>query len=489
MLKGTVIGIDLGTTRSCVAFLQEDKTHQVIEASRATPSVVAFNEDVKLVGAPAKEQASSNPKNTFSATKRYIGRRFKDEEVKKEMRTVSYKLVEASDGDAWMATSDGTKYSPNQIGGFMLKNLKQIAESYLMEPIENAVVTVPSYFNNSQRQATKIAGIKAGLKLVHLINESTAAALAYGFDKAENKLIAVYRLGGGTFDISIIEIQSGSFEVRSTNGNTFLGGDDFDNVLLQYLISEMKEDKVVDDPVTLQRLREEVEKAKIELSSSNQTNISNGIQVTRAKLESLVTSLVDQTITCCKQAVKDANINPSDVKEVILTGGMTQMPLVQKAVQDFFGTFPSRLEDPDAAGAIGAAIQGGILSGNVTEMRLSDVTPLSLGIETAGGEFTKLISRNSTIPTRKSEIFSTNADGQTSIHIDVYQGEHPIAADNRLLGHFQVVDVPPAPRGTAKVEVTFNIDASGVVYMSAKDVATGEEKDLQEEPYYDVTVL
>lgn len=496
-VKGKVIGIDLGTTNSCVAVM-EGKNPKVIEnaeGARTTPSMVSFSKDgERLVGMPAKRQAVTNPKNTFSATKRYIGRRFDDEEVKKEMKTISYQLVKANNGDVWMATADGTKYSPSQIGAFVLTKMKETAESYLNERIDNAVITVPAYFNDSQRQATKDAGTIAGLNVLRVINEPTAAALSYGLEKTEDKVIAVYDLGGGTFDISILEIQSGVSEVRSTNGDTFLGGEDFDNVLLKYLVDEFKKDQGIDvskDPQALQRLREAAEKAKIELSSSVQTDINlpyltmdsagpkhMNIQLSRAKFELLVASLIERTINPCKLAMKDANVSTSDINEVILVGGMTRMPKVQQTVQEIFGRPPSKSVNPDEAVAIGAAIQGGILSGEVKKMVLLDVTPLSLGIETLGGVFTRLITKNTTIPTRKSQVFSTAADGQTTVEIVVCQGEREMVADNKTLGRFQLVGILPAPRGVPKIEVTFDIDANGIVHVSAKDQGTQKEQQI-----------
>ncbi|XP_050398364.1 stress-70 protein, mitochondrial [Patella vulgata] len=495
-VKGHVIGIDLGTTNSCVA-LMEGKTPKVLENSegaRTTPSVIAFTKDgERLAGMPAKRQAVTNAANTFSATKRLIGRKFTDPEVQKDMKNVSYKIVKASNGDAWLE-SNGKVYSPSQIGAFVLMKMKETAESYLGSNIKNAVVTVPAYFNDSQRQATKDAGQISGLNVLRVINEPTAAALAYGIDKSEDKLIAVYDLGGGTFDISILEIQKGVFEVKSTNGDTFLGGEDFDNLLVNYLSAEFKRDQGLDvskDSMAMQRLREAAEKAKIELSSSLQTDINlpyltmdasgpkhMNLKLSRSKFESLVDSLIKRTVGPCQKALQDAEVKKSDIGEVILVGGMTRMPKVQSTVQDLFGRQPSKSVNPDEAVAIGAAIQGGVLAGDVTDVLLLDVTPLSLGIETLGGVFTKLIKRNTTIPTKKSQIFSTAADGQTQVEIKVSQGEREMANDNKLLGQFSLVGIPPAPRGVPQVEVTFDIDANGIVNVSARDKGTGREQQI-----------
>ncbi|EEB15346.1 Heat shock 70 kDa protein cognate, putative [Pediculus humanus corporis] len=496
-VKGAVIGIDLGTTNSCVAVM-EGKQAKVIEnseGSRTTPSVVAFTKDnERLVGMPAKRQAVTNSANTFYATKRLIGRKFVDAEVKKDMKTLSYKVVKASNGDAWIQGSDGKVYSPSQIGAFVLVKMKETAEAYLNTTVKNAVVTVPAYFNDSQRQATKDAGQIAGLNVLRVINEPTAAALAYGMDKTDDKIIAVYDLGGGTFDISILEIQKGVFEVKSTNGDTFLGGEDFDNVLLNYLVSEFKKEQGIDvtkDPMAVQRLKEAAEKAKIELSSSLQTDInlpyltmdSSGpkhmnLKLSRSKFESLVESLIKKTISPCQKALQDAEVSKSDIGEVLLVGGMTRMPKVQSTVQEIFGRQPSRAVNPDEAVAVGAAVQGGVLAGDVTDVLLLDVTPLSLGIETLGGVFTRLISRNTTIPTKKSQVFSTAADGQTQVEIKVHQGEREMASDNKLLGQFTLVGIPPAPRGVPQIEVTFDIDANGIVHVSAKDKGTGKEQQI-----------
>lgn len=495
-VKGVVIGIDLGTTNSCVAVM-EGKTAKVIEnaeGSRTTPSVVAFTADgERLVGMPAKRQAVTNAANTFYATKRLIGRRFEDAEVQKDLKIVSYKIVKSSNGDAWVE-GHGKMYSPSQIGAFVLTKMKETAEAYLNQPIKNAVVTVPAYFNDSQRQATKDAGQISGLNVLRVINEPTAAAIAYGMDKSEDKIVAVYDLGGGTFDISILEIQKGVFEVKSTNGDTFLGGEDFDNTLVTYLANEFKKDQGVDvtkDVMAMQRLKEAAEKAKIELSSSLQTDINlpyltmdaagpkhMNLKLTRSKFESLVADLIKRTIEPCKKAISDAEVNKSDIKEVILVGGMSRMPKVQEVVQEIFGRPPSKSVNPDEAVAVGAAVQGGVLSGNVTEILLLDVTPLSLGIETLGGVMTKLINRNTTIPTKKSQVFSTAADGQTQVEIKVYQGERDMAANNKLLGQFSLVGIPPAPRGVPQVEVTFDIDANGIVNVSARDKGTGKEQQI-----------
>lgn len=495
-VRGAVCGIDLGTTNSCVAVM-EGKTPKVLEnaeGSRTTPSVVAFTkEGERLVGTPAKRQAVTNPENTLYATKRYIGRRYDDPEIKKDAQSVSFKIVKASNGDAWFE-ANGQMYSPSQVGAFVLMKMKETADSYLGTTVKNAVVTVPAYFNDSQRQATKDAGQIAGLNVLRVINEPTAAALAYGMDKSEDKIIAVYDLGGGTFDISILEIQKGVFEVKATNGDTYLGGEDFDNKLLQHFITEFKRESGVDlskDNMALQRLREAAEKAKIELSSSVQTDInlpyitvdSSGpkhlaMKLTRAKFESLVSDLIQRTVEPCKKCLKDADISKSDIGDILLVGGMTRMPKVQSTVQEIFGRPPSKAVNPDEAVAVGAAIQGGVLSGDVKDVLLLDVTPLSLGIETLGGVFTKLIPRNTTIPTKKSQVFSTAADGQTQVEIKVHQGEREMAADNKLLGQFQLVGIPPAPRGVPQVEVTFDIDANGIVNVSARDKGTGREQQI-----------
>ncbi|KAJ1551410.1 70-kilodalton heat shock protein [Nowakowskiella sp. JEL0078] len=495
-VQGQVIGIDLGTTNSCVSIM-DGKSPRVIENSeggRTTPSVVAFSKEGELlVGTPAKRQAVVNPENTLFATKRLIGRRFDDVNVQRDIKEISYKIVKHKNGDAWVE-AQGKTYSPSQIGGFVLMKMKETAEGFLGKPIKNAVVTVPAYFNDAQRQATKDAGQIAGLNVLRVINEPTAAALAYGVDKSGDKVIAVYDLGGGTFDISILEIQKGVFEVKSTNGDTHLGGEDFDNRLVRHLVEQFKKESKVDltkDRMALQRIREAAEKAKIELSSTLSTDINLpyitadetgpkhiNSKMTRAQLEGIVGDLVDKTIEPCKKALKDAGINTNEIDEVILVGGMSRMPKVQETVKSLFGREPSKSVNPDEAVAVGAAIQGGVLSGEVTSILLLDVTPLSLGIETLGGVFTRMITRNTTIPTKKSQVFSTSADGQTQVEIKVFQGERELVRDNKLLGQFNLIGIPPAPRGVPQVEVTFDIDADGIVNVSAKDKATNKDQSI-----------
>ncbi len=491
-----VIGIDLGTTNSCVAIMDgaQPRVIENSEGARTTPSVVAFKDEERLVGQPAKRQAVTNPENTISAVKRLIGRRFGDPAVEKDMQLVPYKIIKGNNGDAWVEAA-GEKYSPSQISAFILQKMKETAESYLGEKVEQAVITVPAYFNDAQRQATKDAGKIAGLEVLRIINEPTAAALAYGLDKKETKTIAVYDLGGGTFDITILEIDDGLFEVKSTNGDTFLGGEDFDMRLVNYLADEFKKEHDVDlkkDKMALQRLKEAAEKAKIELSSSSQTEINQPfismgaggqplhmvMKLTRAKLESLVGDLIKNSLKPCQAALKDAGLSKDDIDEVILVGGMTRMPKVIEEVTKFFGKEPHKGVNPDEVVAMGAAIQAGVLQGDVKDVVLLDVTPLSLGIETLGGVFTRLIDRNTTIPTKKSQIFSTAEDSQSAVTIRVFQGEREMAADNKMLGQFNLEDIPPAPRGMPQIEVTFDIDANGIVSVGAKDKGTNKEQKI-----------
>ena len=492
-----VIGIDLGTTNSCVAVMEgtQAKVLENSEGARTTPSVVAFTDsEEKLIGQPAKRQAVTNPENTIFAVKRLIGRNFEDPSVKKDIETAPFKIVSSEKGDAWIEAK-GNKYSPSQISAFTLQKMKETAEKYLGSEVKQAVITVPAYFNDAQRQATKDAGKIAGLEVLRIINEPTAASLAYGLDKKTNKKIAVYDLGGGTFDVSILELGDGVFEVKSTNGDTFLGGEDFDNAIVEYLLSEFKKENGIDlksDKLALQRLKEAAEKAKIELSSAAQTEINLpfitadktgpkhiNLKMTRAKLEALVEDLITKTIPPCQTALKDAGLSAGEIDEIVLVGGMTRMPKVIEEVKNFFGKEPNKSVNPDEVVAMGAAIQAGVLQGDVKDVLLLDVTPLSLGIETLGGVSTKLIEKNTTIPTKKSQVFSTAEDNQPAVSIRVLQGEREMASDNKILGNFELVGIAPAARGVPQIEVTFDIDANGIVNVSAKDKGTGKEQKIQ----------
>ena len=492
-----VIGIDLGTTNSCIAIMDGSQPRVIenAEGARTTPSIVAFTESERLVGQPAKRQAVTNPENTVFGVKRLVGRRFDDEHLKKDLKNLPFNLINGGNGDAWVEAL-GDKFSPSQLSAFILQKMKETAESYLGETVDQAVITVPAYFNDAQRQATKDAGKIAGLEVLRIINEPTAAALAYGLDKKETQTIAVYDLGGGTFDVTILEIDDGLFEVKSTNGDTFLGGEDFDMKIVNYLADEFKKENGVDlkqDKMALQRLKEAAEKAKIELSSSTQTEINQPfismdgksgqplrlvVKLTRAKLESLVSDLIKASLKPCKAAIKDAGLSTSDIDEIVLVGGMTRMPRVIEEVTKFFGKEPNKGVNPDEVVAMGAAIQAGVLRGDVKDVVLLDVTPLSLGIETLGGVFTRLIDRNTTIPTKKSQVFSTAEDSQSAVTIRVFQGEREMAADNKVLGQFNLEDIPPAPRGMPQIEVTFDIDANGIVSVGASDKGTGKEQKI-----------
>jgi len=495
-VQGEVIGIDLGTTYSCVAVMEGDKPRVIenAEGFRTTPSYVAFKGEEKLVGAAAKRQAVTNPSSTFFAVKRLIGRRFDDPKTQEDIKQMPYKIVRHGNGDAWVEDANGKQYSPSQIGAFVLGKMKETAEAHLNKKVTNAIVTVPAYFNDAQRQATKDAGQISGLNVLRIINEPTAAALAYGMDKTADRTIAVYDLGGGTFDISVLEIASGVFEVKATNGDTHLGGEDFDETLSKYIIDEFQKTTGIDlkkDKMALQRVREAAEKAKCELSSAMQTEINlpfisanaEGPQhvqmmLTRSKFEGLVDNLIQRSLAPCKQCLKDAGVESKELHEVVLVGGMTRMPKVIDTVKQFFGKEPFRGVNPDEAVATGAAIQGGVLRGDVTGLLLLDVTPLSLGIETLGGVFTRMIPKNTTIPTKKSQVYSTAADNQTQVGIKVFQGEREMAADNQLMGQFDLVGIPPAPRGVPQIEVTFDIDANGICSVHAKDKATGKEQQI-----------